>query len=79
MRLSERSMLRIAADVRAGDLADATPPDEPGTVESSEEQVTHRHWLKERMAASTAPVERVRFRVKWTGRIWRLRSSGSQG
>jgi len=69
-------MLRIAEDLRADDLADDAVP---APVGSFEDQVTHRHWLKERVAASTAPVERVRFRVRWSGRIWRLPSFGSQG
>jgi hypothetical protein len=76
MRLTERAMLRIAEDLRADDLADDAGH---ASSESLEDQVAHRHWLKERVAApTTAPVERVRFHVNWSGRIWRIPPFGSR-
>jgi hypothetical protein len=76
MRLTERSMLRIAEDLRADDRGEN---DVQGLVESFDDHVAHRHWLKERSATATAPVERVRFRIGWAGRIWRLPPFGSHG
>ena len=59
MRLTERSMARIAEDLHAGDRAAAAD---------------HQRWLKEREPSPTAAVERVEFRGSWWMRLWRLPS-----
>lgn len=59
MRLSERTMLRIAEDLHADDRTTAA--------------VDHQRWLKEREPSPTARVERVESRTGWL-RFWRLPS-----
>jgi hypothetical protein len=71
MRLTERSMLRIAEDLRADDLLGTGPDD-------GETSIDHRRWIHERTSAPIARLEHVRFRVGWAGRIWRIRSLGGR-
>jgi hypothetical protein len=71
MRLTERSMLRIAEDLRTDDVL--------GTGhENGETSIDHRRWVHERTSAPIARLEHVRFRVGWAGRIWRIRSLGGR-
>jgi hypothetical protein len=83
MRLTERSMRRIATDLRAGDVRAHSlrddvvdDGDQPRVAESRGDQVAHRQWLKERPTTTTPPLERVRFRVRFAGLIWRIPSFG---
>ena len=63
MRLTDRSMLRVADDLRAADRAlAATEP--------------RRVWVKERDPEPSAPVQRVQAPVGWLTRIWRVTVSG---
>jgi hypothetical protein len=62
MRLTDRSMLRIADDLRATDRAHATE--------------RSRIWVKEHAPKSTAPVERVHASGGLMARIRRMTTSG---
>jgi len=63
MRLTDRSMLRIADDLRAADRVQAMAD-------------RQRVWVKEQAPKPTAPVERVRASGGWLARIRRIGLSG---
>ena len=75
MRLTERSMLRIAEDLRADDLG-AGDHVADGAGDHAD-AIDHRRWVKEREAGNTR-LERVRFHVSWTGRFFRIPSFRGQ-
>ena len=75
MRLTERSMLRIAEDLRAEDRISG-PDDADGAEDHVD--VDHRRWVKERDTSGATRLERVRFHVSWTGRFFRIPSLRSQ-
>jgi len=75
MRLTERSMLRIAEDLRADDRGAG---DDVVSVEDHTDAVDHRRWVKERDTSGTTRLERVRFHVSWTGRWFRIPSLRGQ-
>ena len=72
MRLTERTMLRIAEDLRADDVG--TGADVADGAEDHVDTVDHRRWVKERDTAGNARLERVRFHVSWSGRLLRIPS-----
>ena len=75
MRLTERSMLRIAEDLRADDRAtDAVAHD--GAEDHVD--VDHRRWVKERDTSGATRLERVRCRGSWSGRFFRSPSLRGQ-
>ena len=75
MRLTERSMLRIAEDLRADDIG--AGEDVANGAEDHVDAVDHRRWVKERDSGN-ARLERVRFHVSWTGRFFRIPSLRGQ-
>lgn len=70
MRLTERSMRRLAEDLRADDRRVG--------ADEHVDTVDHRRWVKERETSGNR-LERVRFHVSWTGRLFRIPSLRSQG
>ena len=75
MRLTERSMLRIAEDLRADDIG--TGPDHADGAEDHVD-VDHRRWVKERDTSSATRLERVRSHVGWSRRLVRIPSLRGQ-
>lgn len=76
MRLTERSMLRIAEDLRADDVG--VGDDVANGAEDHTEIVDHHRWVKERDTSANARLEHVRFHVSWTGRLFRIPSLRGQ-
>jgi hypothetical protein len=58
MRLTERSMLRLAGDLHVEDRA--------------AEAATRRRWTLEDAPARIVPVARVHAPASWLSRIWRV-------
>jgi hypothetical protein len=67
MRLTERSMRRIADDLHAGDRSTSDGDHADGSID-------HRRWIHER-ASGAARVERVQLPGGWLTRLWRLPSA----
>ena len=61
MRLTERSMRRIADDLHADDRS----------------RFEHGRWVKERETPTVARLQRVLVRRGWLTRFWRLPSAGA--
>jgi len=70
MRLTERSMLRIAEDLRADDIGAGA--DVADGANEHVDTLDHRRWVKERDTPGNARLERVRFHVSWAGRLFRI-------
>jgi hypothetical protein len=69
-------MLRIAEDLRADDRV--AGDDVANSVEDHADAVDHRRWVKERDTSGATRLERVRFHVSWTGRLFRIPSLRGQ-
>ena len=76
MRLTERSMLRIAEDLRADDIGAGA--DVADGADEHVDTVDHRRWVKERDTTGNTRLERVKFHVSWTGRLFRIPSFRGQ-